>query len=36
MDVVYRIPKYLKSVPRKELIFKKNEHLNIKDYCDSD
>jgi hypothetical protein len=29
MDAVYQILRYLKSVPGKRLIFRKNEHLNI-------
>jgi hypothetical protein len=36
MDAVYRILRYLKSVPGQGLIYRKNEHLNIEGYCDSD
>jgi Reverse transcriptase (RNA-dependent DNA polymerase) len=36
MDVVYHILRYLKNAPGKGLIFRKNGHLNIEDYCDSD
>jgi Reverse transcriptase (RNA-dependent DNA polymerase) len=36
MDAVYQILRYLKNAPRKGLIFRKNEHLNIEGYCDSD
>jgi hypothetical protein len=36
MDTVYQILRYLKNTPGKRLIFKKNGHLNIKSYCDSD
>jgi hypothetical protein len=36
MDAVYQILKYLKSAPEKGLIYRKNGHLNIKSYCDSD
>jgi Reverse transcriptase (RNA-dependent DNA polymerase) len=36
MDVVYHILRYLKSAPGKGLIFKKNGHMNIEGYCDSD
>ncbi|KAJ4737614.1 Transposon Ty1-H Gag-Pol polyprotein [Rhynchospora pubera] len=36
MDAVYRILRYLKSAPGKGLIFRKNDHLNIEGYCDSD
>jgi Reverse transcriptase (RNA-dependent DNA polymerase) len=36
MDVVYQILRYLKNAPGKGLIFRKNEHLNIEGYCDSD
>jgi Reverse transcriptase (RNA-dependent DNA polymerase) len=36
MDAVYQILRYLKSAPGKGLIFRKNEHLNIESYCDSD
>jgi Reverse transcriptase (RNA-dependent DNA polymerase) len=36
MDAIYHILMYLKSIPRKSLIFKKNGHMNIEDYCDSD
>jgi Reverse transcriptase (RNA-dependent DNA polymerase) len=36
MDVVYQILRYLKNAPGKRLISRKNEHLNIEGYCDSD
>jgi Reverse transcriptase (RNA-dependent DNA polymerase) len=36
MDVVYQILRYLKNAPGKGLIFRKNGHLNIEGYCDSD
>jgi Reverse transcriptase (RNA-dependent DNA polymerase) len=36
MDTVYQILRYLKNAPGKELIFKKNEYLNVEGYCDSD
>jgi hypothetical protein len=36
MDVIYHILRYLKSAHEKGLIFRKNEHMNIEDYCDSD
>jgi Reverse transcriptase (RNA-dependent DNA polymerase) len=36
MDTVYHILRYLKSAPEKDLIFRKNEHMNIEGYCDSD
>ncbi|XP_020258828.1 uncharacterized protein LOC109835255 [Asparagus officinalis] len=36
MDAVYQILRYLKSAPRKELIFRKNGHVSIKDYCNFD
>jgi hypothetical protein len=36
MDAVYQILRYLKSVPRKGLIFWKNGHIYIESYCDSD
>jgi hypothetical protein len=36
MDAVYQILRYLKSAPGKGLIFRKNGHLNIEGYCDSD
>jgi hypothetical protein len=36
MDTVYQILRYLKSAPGKGLIFRKNGHLNIEGYCDSD
>jgi hypothetical protein len=29
MDTVYHILRYLKSAPEKDLIFRKNEHMNI-------
>ncbi|XP_020245422.1 uncharacterized protein LOC109823557 [Asparagus officinalis] len=36
MDVVYQILRYLKSAPGKGLIFRKNGHVSIEGYCDSD
>jgi hypothetical protein len=36
MDAVYQILRYLKSAPENGLIFRKNGHLNIEGYCDSD
>jgi hypothetical protein len=36
MDAVYKILRYLKSAPGKGLIFRKNDHLSIEGYCDSD
>jgi Reverse transcriptase (RNA-dependent DNA polymerase) len=36
MDALYHILRYLKSAPRKGLIFRKNEHMNIESYCDYD
>jgi Reverse transcriptase (RNA-dependent DNA polymerase) len=36
MDAVYQILRYLKNAPGKGLIFRKNVHLNIEGYCDSD
>jgi hypothetical protein len=36
MDAVYQILRYLKSAPGKGLIYRKNGHLNIEGYCDSD
>ncbi|XP_020242609.1 uncharacterized protein LOC109820827 [Asparagus officinalis] len=36
MGAVYQILRYLKSAPGKGLIFRKNEHVNIEGYCDSD
>jgi Reverse transcriptase (RNA-dependent DNA polymerase) len=36
MDVVYQILRYLKSAPEKGLIYRKNGHLNIDGYYDSD
>jgi hypothetical protein len=36
MDAVYQILRYLKNAPGKGLIFRKNGHLNIEGYCDSD
>jgi hypothetical protein len=40
MDAVYQILRYMKSAPGKgliyRLIYRKNGHLNIEDYCDSD
>jgi hypothetical protein len=34
MDAVDHIPRYLKSVPEKGLIFRKNWHMNIEGYSD--
>jgi len=36
MDAVVRILRYLKSTPGKELIFSKNDHLDIEGYKDVD
>ena len=36
MDAVIRILHYLKSFPRKGLIFSKNNHLNVDGYIDVD
>ncbi|XP_020261941.1 uncharacterized protein LOC109837959 [Asparagus officinalis] len=36
MDAVYQILRYLKSVPGKGLIFRKNGHVSIEGYCDSE
>jgi hypothetical protein len=36
MNVVYHILRYLTSAPKKVLIFRKNDHLNIESYCDYD
>jgi hypothetical protein len=36
IDAVYQILRYLKNAPEKGLIFRKNGHLNIEGYCDSD
>jgi Reverse transcriptase (RNA-dependent DNA polymerase) len=36
MDTVYHILRYLKSAPEKDLIFRKNGHMNIEGCCDSD
>ncbi|KAK8937204.1 hypothetical protein KSP39_PZI011852 [Platanthera zijinensis] len=36
MDVVYQILRYLKSAPGKGLTFRRNEHMKIEGYCDSD
>ena len=36
MDVVMRILRYLKSSPRKGLMFSKNGHLNVAGYIDAD
>jgi len=36
MDAVYQVLRYLKSAPGKGLIFRRNGHLNIEGYCDSD
>ncbi|XP_020254028.1 uncharacterized protein LOC109831099 [Asparagus officinalis] len=36
INAVYQILRYLKSAPGKGLIFRKNEHVSIKGYCDSD
>jgi hypothetical protein len=34
-NALHHILRYLKSAPGKDLIFKKNMHMNIKDYYDS-
>jgi hypothetical protein len=34
MDAVYQILRYLKTTPRKGLIFQKNSHLSIECYYD--
>ena len=36
MDAVMRILSYLKSSPRKGLMFSKNDHLNVDGYIDAD
>ncbi|XP_020263949.1 uncharacterized protein LOC109839906 [Asparagus officinalis] len=36
MDAVYQILRYLKSAPGNGLIFRKNGHVSIEGYCDSD
>jgi Reverse transcriptase (RNA-dependent DNA polymerase) len=36
MDALFHIPRYLKSAPGKDLIFRNNWHMNIVGYCDSD
>jgi hypothetical protein len=36
MDAVFHIQRYLKSAPKKDLIFRNNWHMNIVGYCDSD
>jgi hypothetical protein len=36
MNAVYQILRFLKSAPGKGLFFRKNGHLNIEGYCDSD
>jgi Reverse transcriptase (RNA-dependent DNA polymerase) len=36
MDAVYQILRYLKNAPGTGLIFRKNGHLSIEGYCDSD
>ena len=36
MDAVMRILSYLKSSPRKGLMFSKNDHLNVDGYADAD
>jgi hypothetical protein len=36
MDAVFHILRYLKSASGKDLIFRKNGHMNIKGYCDYD
>jgi hypothetical protein len=36
LDVVYQILRYLKSSPRKGLMFKSHGHLNVEGYCDAD
>jgi hypothetical protein len=33
--IVFQILRYLKSALEKSVIFRKNGHINIKDYCDS-
>ncbi|XP_020249408.1 uncharacterized protein LOC109826799 [Asparagus officinalis] len=35
MEAVYQILRYLKSALKKELIFRKNDHVSIEGYCDS-
>ncbi|KAK8938354.1 hypothetical protein KSP39_PZI011478 [Platanthera zijinensis] len=36
MDAVYQILRYLKSAPGKGLTFRRNGHVRIEGYCDSD
>jgi hypothetical protein len=36
MDAVYHILMYLKSAREKDLIFRKNRHVNIEGYCNSE
>jgi hypothetical protein len=36
LEVVYRILRYLKSSPRKGIMFKSHGHLNVEGYCDAD
>jgi hypothetical protein len=36
MDVVYRILRYLKGIPGRGLWFKRNKHMNLEGYCDTD
>ena len=36
MDAVMRILRYLKSSPKKGLMFSKNDHLNVDGYIDAD
>jgi hypothetical protein len=36
MDTVYHILRYQKNTPVKDLIFKKNEHMNNESYYDFD
>jgi hypothetical protein len=36
LDVVYRILRYLKSSPRKGMIFKSHGHLKVESFCDAD
>jgi hypothetical protein len=36
LDVVYHILRYLKSSPRKGIIFKSHEHLKVESFCDTD
>ena len=36
MDAVYQILRYLKGAPGKGLIFRRNNHVSVEGYCDSD